>query len=169
MNLRILKKLSKKALPLLETLWAEKRYRLARPSVFPAVRGECLTNIGRIDLKHHEHRVTYNTCTWPGQRVYPSPLPGKHRVLDSQYLCPLKGTPMTGGMVGYEEPEWEEETAWELLRNILFVEFRNWDELGPNPPPRTVPRLSRDLSTPRQVFTAANDLIARLNQEADHA
>lgn len=34
--------------------------------------------------------------------------------------CPLKGTPMVGGMYGYYEPEWEERTIFEEMREFMF-------------------------------------------------
>lgn len=48
---------------------------------------------------------------------------------------PLKGTPMTGAMSGYYEPEWDERTAWEELVNHVGFGHRpegmsdtDWEE-----------------------------------------
>lgn len=43
----------------------------------------------------------------------------------SSYGClrcahPLAGTPMLGGVSGYYEPEWDEDTAYEVLRETLW-------------------------------------------------
>ena len=71
---------------------------------------------------------------------------------------PRKGTIMVGALEGYYEPEWDEETAYEALLDILYVEFTDWSEDGPC-------ALMRDLSTVTGVFRAANDLARQREAE----
>jgi hypothetical protein len=74
--------------------------------------------------------------------------------LKKEYAHPLKGTVMTGGMSGYYQPEWDEETAWETLQDIVITEFTDWRD-----PAKGAPILLRKLDTPREIFQAADDLI----------
>jgi hypothetical protein len=94
MRLRILKKLSKKAAPILV-----KHYGL---KIFLAERGD----------SYHGMKVTCK-CTRKlkgGKNEY-----GYKISCDCQWH-PLAGTPMYGATSGYYEPEWDERTAFEELR-----------------------------------------------------
>lgn len=155
MNLRILKKLSKRAatyLPLLgdhrQQFRSEKddnyhgliinarKHWERTPSVHTDIMHEgglVLTPRSRADHKH------------PFIKIYP----GYH---------PRKGTIMVGAMQGYYEPEWEEETAWGALREIVAGEFTDWSAVARDD--YAVPWLTRSLRTPSDVFAAADDLVA---------
>lgn len=94
MNLRTLKKLSKRAAPILIA-----HYGL---EVFIAERGD---NYHGLEIRcHHKPKKCRRSC-------------------DCKWH-PLKGTPMVGEMSGYYEPEWSEETAWERLGQLVHWEGR---------------------------------------------
>ena len=59
-------------------------------------------------------------------------------------------------MVGHYEPEWEEESAWTALENLVYDHFTDYFVLmyGDGGV------LTRDLSTPSKVIAAARDMIA---------
>jgi len=94
MTLRILKKKSKQALPILEGHYPDQLY----GDVFLAERGE--NSHGLLIRCDHPRRRTRGGCL--------------------RCTCPLPGTPMIGGMSGYEEPEWDEETAFERLQQAVL-------------------------------------------------
>ncbi|AJW99616.1 hypothetical protein BM43_3165 [Burkholderia gladioli] len=120
MNLRILKKLSKQAAPLLPLLGDRRKQ-------FPAEKGECYTSTGGHDLKHWErHRVRY-----PFERdIKYRPASGEYWIVMRPPRHPLKGTVMVGSMEGYYEREWSEETAWESLCRLVCDHFTTWGEHG---------------------------------------
>lgn len=97
MTIRVLKKKSKQAAPLLA------HYR-ASP-VFLASRGDAYHGL-IIRCPHKPDRQRFKThgcdCAWH----------------------PLKGTPMTGEISGYYEPEWSERTALEDLQTRITWEGR---------------------------------------------
>lgn len=98
MTLRTLKKRSKQAQPILERHFSGSLI----GEQFPAARGEnyhglvirCTHGSGDPCLVAGRPRCE---CTWH----------------------PLKGTPMIGGMSGYYEPEWSEQTLYEVLSEVL--------------------------------------------------
>lgn len=145
MNLRILKKLSKKAAPLLAALGDQREQFLAEP-------GE----------NYHSTRIQDRTC-WERSRTVWKDLPAEKR--DDQFCyrsrkgavivlrppsSPLKGTPMVGATSGYYEPEWEEETAWDALQARVWAEFTDWNEDGPTP--------LRTFKGPGDILRAAQEL-----------
>ena len=97
MTLRILKKLSKAALPLLEHF---PDWRLEKKNLFLAAKED--NYHGLVIRCPHGNQVEGNpmrcTCAWN----------------------PLKGTPMTGEMSGYYEPEWSERTTLEVLMGYVL-------------------------------------------------
>lgn len=102
MNLRILKKKSKQAVPFLKKYYPH----ALREGVFMAVRGD----------NYHGQVIR---CGCPPKRWWGDKnATMRERRLDKGCDCshPLKGTPMVGGMSGYYEPEWHEETALDALR-----------------------------------------------------
>lgn len=146
MNLRILKKLSKRAAPLLPLLghpW----------DVFPAGKYECYTGIRGHDRKHWErHRARYPMHRKGDITYRPTTGNGEYWIVLRDSDQPIKGTPMVGAMCGYYEPEWEEKTAWEALVDLVYDHFCDWDENGPKP--------LRDLSEPGLIFRAAAEILA---------
>ena len=157
MNLRTLKKLSKRAAPLLPQLGDDRQQ-------FPAERGDNYT--GRIiwDRKHWERsncHPTYEPIS-EGEIVYATRA-GRRVVM--RWPChPRKGTVMVGAVSGYYEPEWDEETAWEALSKLVRMEFTDWTpELADEMEPAV---LLRPLDTPSAIFRAAADLLASRTKEA---
>lgn len=133
MNLRILKKLSKRAAPLLCQLpgWH------TRPEFFPA---DCDsgTSSGGHDRKHWDRNPAVHDDAFPGSIVLRPrrPHPRRPFVHLRQPLQPWVGTPMVGWSSGYETPEWEEHTAWEELTQITHSDVTDYhcsesDDGGP--------------------------------------
>lgn len=153
MNLRILKKLSKRAAPLLPLLGETRKQ-------FPAEKGDSYTGVCNIDWKHRER--------WPAKHPFERfqkymPKHGKHWIMFYVPAHPFKGTVMVGEMSGYYEPEWSEQTAWEALREHVYWHFTEMvdvtDSTGDAEWPH--PICKRDLSTPTLVFKAAQEIIER--------
>lgn len=92
MNLRILKKRSKQALPILLAHYAHH----LPEQMFVAERGENYHGLV-IRCKHPKTKRFGCGCDYH----------------------PLKGTPMGGQMQGYYEPEWDEKTALEMLQDFV--------------------------------------------------
>lgn len=130
MNLRILKKLSKRAAPLLVALGD-------RREQFPNDRWEGHTSSTGHERKHWERR----RARYPMERrgdIHVKPRNGEGMiVLSQEYMHPWKGTIMLGWTFGHETPEWEEDDAWTLLAREVrshWEEFREIpgteDEMG---------------------------------------
>ena len=118
MNLRILKKLSKRAAPLLAHFQPN-------GELFLAARDENYIGSTVITERKHWDRMRSVHADCSGDREIKTPArDGRGWV----YMCPpstpLKGTPMVGGMSDYYEPEWEERTAWEELRECVTWQGR---------------------------------------------
>jgi hypothetical protein len=144
-NLRILKKLSKRAAPLLPLLEDAREQ-------FRAERYDNYTGLIIRTRKHWERgRSPHNKIIREGEIKYPA-RDGKGGYI---YLHPpshpRKGTIMVGAVSGYYEPEWDEETAWEALSALVYASFTDWDEDGPRP--------LRSFNGPGDIFRAAAELI----------
>lgn len=148
MNLRTLKKLSKRAAPLLPLLGDRRKQ-------FRAEKDDNYTGLLLRDRKHFERRRTvHGEGRWgsfEGEIKRPA-ADGSGWVYMRPPSHPRKGTIMVGAISGYYEPEWDEETAWEALSEYVFCHFTDWS--------LTEPVLLRRLDTPRAIFTAARDIIA---------
>lgn len=158
MNLRILKKLSKRAAPLLPLLGDPREQFRARKDE---------NYIGRM--------IRDRTC-WDRSRCHPShtseSLGGGcivfrtrrgHAVVMCHPSHPLKGTVMVGAVTGYYEPEWDEEDAWSSLCALVACHFTDWEvELASWNSDTPVSSLTRDLSTPSLMLAAAADIVAEL-------
>lgn len=149
MNLRILKKLSKRAAPLLPLLGDNRKQ-------FPAEKFDSFTRVGRIDRKHWERSRVKYPMHFVGEITY-RPKDGSDWIVMRQPDPPLKGTIMVGETCGYYEPEWEEQTAWESLRTIVLDHFTEWVDVHGDYIPE--PKLTRDFYFPSQVFDAADEII----------
>lgn len=98
MTLRTLKKRSKQALPVLR-----QHFPHSLGEVFLAVRGE------------NYHGLVIRCTHGAGD---PCRKEGRPHCECTHH--PLPGTPMSGGMSGYYEPEWDEHTVYEVLREVLW-------------------------------------------------
>lgn len=105
MNLRILKKLSKRAAPMLRAVGDCREQ-------FAAKKGANFQNLTGHERKHW-HRMRGRTSI----RLY-------------EPFHPLKGTAMAGCTSGYDTSEWEEESTWEALRNAVTYCSGQWGEDG---------------------------------------
>lgn len=145
MNLRTLKKLSKRAMPLLIDLGETREF-------FAAKKGENYHGAMIRARKHWVRMRCHPSCAEsrsPEQIVYTSRQ--GHRILMWQPCHPLKGTQMVGGTVGYYEPEWEEQAAYLALSEWVYAHFTDWCS---EPPMAT-----RNIKSPRDVFAAARDMV----------
>lgn len=153
MNLRILKKLSKRAAPLLPLLGDTRK-------VFHAEKNDSYVSIHGCDRKHWERLSCDHPMPGRGKIIYTPRHGGKQIVMWSP-SNPLKGTAMVGAMSGYEEPEWDEQSAWESLCDLVWNHFTTWEDVtdscGDCEWP--TPTCSRDLSTPKLVFAAAQEML----------
>jgi hypothetical protein len=144
-NLRTLKKLSKRAAPLLPLLGDTREQ-------FRAKKHENFTSSRIPAQKHWERgRSVHSDCIGDGEIKKPA-ADGNGWVYQRPPSHPLKGTVIVGSVSGYYEPEWDEETAWDALEKIVhfsFMEHRD-DEMFP----------TRAMRTPSQIFRGARDLIA---------
>ncbi|WP_438852624.1 hypothetical protein [Brevundimonas nasdae] len=151
MNLRTLKKLSKRAAPLLTLLGDDRRQ-------FPAERGENYTGLVITARKHWERRRSVHPDLWGEHEIKTPAKDGDGWICISPPGHPRKGTIMVGALEGYYEPEWDEKTAWEALRDIVFIEFTDWGEDECS--------LTRRLDTPSDILRAAESLVATWQREA---
>jgi hypothetical protein len=157
MNLRILKKLSKRAAPLLAALGDGRKQ-------FPAERGENYTSCCGHDLKHWERSRYPNPYEWTGD-IHIKPCSGTGTIVLSQrHMTPWPGTVMVGWTSGYYEPEWEEDDAWTLLEQGVREHWTDYREL----PPETVDSMEfpdfeivclRRFRNPSQILNAARELV----------
>ena len=148
MNLRILKKLSKRAVPYLPLIGD-------RREQFAACRGEGHTGLVCRDRTCWQRGASSHgdicrpggvEVKWRARRPARA-LPWCYAVAPS---APLKGTAMVGGLSGYYEPEWEEETAYEALLSWLLWATAEVDGDDVR---------FRRLRYPREVFRAADRLL----------
>lgn len=157
MNLRILKKLSKRAAPLLVQLGDDrKQFRAEHARLGQNYHGLC-----GFPMKNWERsgcHPTYEPAPWDAGKIKHVTRAGRHMVL-SEPSHPLKGTMMVGGMSGYYEPEWDEESAWGALDYLVRIHFTDW---GAEPDPLP----TRRIRTVSDVFAAALDMIEEYRIEA---
>lgn len=146
MNLRTLKKLSKRAAPLLPLLGDTRQQ-------FPAERWDNYTGLVIRARKHWDRSPCHPSYEpWSDRSIKVTTRAGQ-TIAMSPPSHPLKGTVMVGAVTGYYEPEWDEQTAYEALLSIVRVEFTDWIDRDEVPP------LTRRLDTPSHVFAAARDLV----------
>lgn len=148
MNLRILKKLSKRAAPLLPLLGDCR-------AQFLSEAGDNYHGLVIGARKHWERCISVHTdCIREGEFVIaPRARAGTRFPYIKVYppSHPWPRTIMLGETSGYYEPEWEEESAWGALNNLVRGHFCDWDMSGPTP--------TRRFRHPGDVFRAAQDII----------
>jgi hypothetical protein len=145
-NLRILKKLSARAAPLLPMLGDCRRQ-------FRAEKHDSCTGILIKDRKHFERMRSPHAepSTREGSIKVPA-RDGRGYIVMWPPESPRKGTVMVGATSGYYEPEWDEETAWEALQTFVHHETAGWNEDGPINWPT--------FRNPGEIFAAAERLVA---------
>lgn len=145
MNLRILKKLSARAAPLLPMLGDDRKQ-------FRAAHQDNYTGLDIKVRKHFERmRSTHSEPGQPGSFKRPA-RDGRGWVYAYPPVHPREGTIMVGATSGYYEPEWDEETAWEALSTFVHNELADWNENGPINWPT--------FRNPGEIFAAAARMIA---------
>lgn len=154
MNLRTLKKLSKRAAPYLAKMGDRREQFVARKKdnytgLIINARKHCERWRMRYELTPHE-QATFEA---DGNKFLRTRDGGFVR-LTQPY--PRKGTVMVGGMDGGESPEWDEETAYEALYKIVHCHFTDWEAAAEHD--RT-PICTADLSTPSKVFYYADVML----------
>ena len=158
MNLRILKKLSKRAALLLPLLGDTREQFAAAHERTGDNFHECL-----ITSRKHWKRSRVH-ARYVGRNDYRNPRAAQivfttragRRVLMQPPSHPRKGTAMVGSMDGGYEPEWSEECAWSALLSLVWASYVDWAAAAVS---NDKPVCTRDLSTPSKIFRAARDLI----------
>ncbi len=161
MNLRTLKKLSKRAAPLLPLLGDNRKQ-------FPAEKWENYHHAFIGERKHWERRrVRADIEPWSswttrrGRTIVFNTREGR-TVLMEPPSHPRKGTVMVGAVSGYYEPEWDEQCAWSALEDLVighFTDYSDWE---------SGPRLIRHFESPSDVFAAARDMLAEVGHAQTH-
>jgi hypothetical protein len=145
LNLRILKKLSARAAPLLPLLGDTRRQ-------FRAARQDNYTGLEIKARKHFERMRSVHGEPGRAGSVKRPARDGRGWVYAYPPVHPREGTIMVGATFGYYEPEWDEETAWEALATFVYHHLADWNEDGPVNWPT--------FRHPGEIFTAAQRLIA---------
>lgn len=150
MNLRTLKKLCKRAAPLLPLLGDGREQ-------FPA---ELLQNYHHAfigDRKHWERssvradfRPRGGWSGRAGKSIVHTTRAGR-TVLIEPPTHPRKGTIMVGCVSGYYEPEWDEQCAWSALEDQVRTHFTDWNEESPRP--------TRHFAGPSDILRAAREMV----------
>lgn len=151
MNLRILKKLSKRAAPFLNALGDDRKQ-------FRAERWENYISVLIPARKHWERTRCHPS--YDGRNDFMSARGAERlfKTADGRTMVmkppsyARKGTMMVGGMSGYYEPEWDEQSAWEALTEFVFNHFTDYSEDGPS--------ITREFRSPADFFRAAAEIIA---------
>lgn len=156
MNLRVLKKLSKRAAPYLPLLGDARKQFVAEP--FENYHGLVISAKKHWERSEAVHGDVFRAyegayAIAPMCRVG-TRLPFIHIKPPSH---PWAGTIMVGAMEGYYEPEWDEETAWGALCKMVFAEFTDWDAYVREDVSGRI--LTRRLRTPADILRAADDMI----------
>ncbi len=155
MNLRILKKLSKRAAPLLAQIGDYREQ-------FFAEKWDNYTSSAITSRKHWERsRCHPSHASEIGKnhgllRSYYRSRAGHVICMSAEHIHPRKGTPMVGATSGYYEPEWDEETAWDALSGYVHAHFTDYECEGG-------PKQTRIIKTPSDVFRAADEIISTSN------
>ncbi|WP_408585962.1 hypothetical protein [Novosphingobium sp.] len=149
MNLRILKKLSKRAAVYLPLLGDHREQ-------FRSERDDNYHGMHIRARKHFERCPSIHTDTYGNDEIVIAPRSrAGHRwpyIKVRPPVHPRRGTIMVGATTGYYEPEWDEECAWSALDKLVlchFTDWSDWEHLRP----------TRNLNTPAAVFAAADVML----------
>ena len=140
-NLRILKKLSKRAAPLLPMLGDTRQQ-------FPAVTDDNYVGVPISDRKCWDRSPCHRTYVGQDDDVIFTTRRGRSMVMRNPWH-PRKGTIMVGEMSGYYEPEWSEESAYEALLTLVTTDFTDFETM----------KAARRLRTPADVFRGAAEMV----------
>lgn len=144
MNLRILKKLSKRAAPLLRQLGDTREQFTTGGEA-----GECSWSYCGFERKSYERFL--------GQR--------------RDWLAHMDGIQATGATTGYYEPEWDDEPCWIALRNHVIESFGDWREVPGTEDEGGCPRLEwvrfRRFPNPPAILQAVPELIESRRREEE--
>ncbi|AXQ93170.1 hypothetical protein LV780_04695 [Cereibacter azotoformans] len=169
MNLRILKKLSKRAAPYLPLLGDTREQFQARSD--DDYHGTLITDrkhFQRLGSIHSDPMpwlqreiITEPRCRagtrWPFLRIYPP-----HH--------PWSGTIMVGAMSGGYEPEWDETDAWDALDDLVRCHFTDWEAMAAaddaedrgEERPKRKSYLTETIRGPADIFRLADRMIAEV-------
>lgn len=166
MNLRILKKLSKRAAPHLAALGDSRRQ-------FRADAEESYTNTLGFERKHWRRSTIPHFSGWKGDIEYRNRRGDAIVHLSESYIHPWAGTVMVGAMEGYYEPEWHECTAWDSLKDLVRDHYMDVDldqmTEGDEGYLECPWICLRHLPTTRDVLAALPDVLADLRRSAQGA
>lgn len=166
MNLRILKKLSKRAAPLLKAMGDDREQ-------FAAERWENYTSSSGHERKHWERGNAKYPIYFSHYRYWQA-----RKGLGNPYMHqpdhPLKGTVMLGWSTGYYEVEWEHDDAWTLLQQAVREHFEEYVEIDGSEDESGCPEMTwvchRRFSNPSQILRAVPDVMAIIErQKAERA
>lgn len=150
MNLRTLKKLSKRAAPLLDALGDKREQFLSERS------DENFHGAVIKERKHwsrsHCHPKWSDGWQQDGSLVFTTR--SGRRVLMRPPTHPRKGTVMVGCLSCGYEPEWDEECSWSALVTQVLGHFVMWDgeDLVP----------TRAFHNPSEILQGARDIIKEM-------
>jgi|GEM_PF-4533479 len=158
MNLRILKKLSKRAAPLLHALGDDR-------SQFLAGDGDSYTDLIGFDRKHWRRSRSSQFTGWKGDIEHRTRRGDAVVHLSERYIYPWPGTPMVGALEGYMEPEWEECTAWDSLRRLVRDHYLEVVDIELDGEPDFDFISLRRLHSPADFLRAVPDMLADLEKD----
>lgn len=157
MNLRILKKLSKRAAPLVAQLCADHGL-----THFVTECQDGDTNVLGHDRKHWNRYWSDRAEPWSSrEKVVPRRSAGPRKfILLCEPATPWDGTPGVGWKSGGYEPEWEERTAWEYLQEQVESRVTDWiEEDGDEWGPHMRPVLTEKMPNPSAVLRRARRMV----------
>lgn len=161
MNLRILKKLSKRAAPLLKAIGDE-------CPQFSAKRGEDYTSSSGHDRKHWERGNARNPIDFHGYRYWQA-RSGLGNPYMKQPDHPLKGTVMLSWSTGYYEVEWEHDDAWTLLQRAVSEHWMDYVEVEGTEDESGCPEMKwvchRRFRNPSQILRSVPDVVAIIERQ----
>lgn len=152
MNLRILKKLSKRALKYLEQFQNGQELFFAQKG--ESYHGIIIKDHSRLERIPSCHNDVISHDTYVGT-IEPKCRKGNKWPYVKLYAPshPIKNTPMLGGMSGYYEPEWDEWTVWEAFTHWVYDHFLEYDLKTNNLV------ITREFRHPKEFFQAADDIV----------
>lgn len=157
MNLRVHKKLSLRAASLLERLGyfhhGVVAYSAQKDKSYLSTLISDRTDWERRRC-HPDYEPRNDYLTGRGREIKLTTRAG-HTIIMAPPSCVRKGTVMVGSMSGGEEPEWSEHSAWEVLGEVVYYHFTEWDNKNQELIATKV------FSTPSEILSAAEMMISK--------